>query len=329
MKIHRPSVFASLLVMLAAPWSFQLRGQATRANGAPTQTRMPQWQIDAGSKLAFDVASVKFNRSGPLPSGDKPNSNVPLGPGDTYAQTGGLFSATNYTVLNYIGFAYKLVGSELKDMLAQLPKWALTDRFDIQAKTERPNPTKDQMRVMLQALLADRFKLMIHYETQQRPILSLTLVKPTKTGGQLQPHSDASPCPVPTQSQTSLSEQTATVAGGFPLVCGALMPLQGTPGRLRAGSRDVSMGQIVSFLNSMTGFDRPIVDQTGLTGRYDFIIEFTPQLPPSPGNSTFQPDETGSTFLEALKDQLGLKLDSQTGPVDVLVIDHIEEPLPN
>jgi uncharacterized protein (TIGR03435 family) len=182
---------------------------------------------------------------------------------------------------------------------------------------------------MLQAVLADRFKLAIHYETQQRPILALSLVKPTRTGGQLQPHSDASPCPVPTQSQTSLSQQTATVAGGFPLVCGALMPLQGAPDRLRAGSRDVSVGQIVSFLNSMTGFDRPIVDHTGLTGRYDFIIEFTPQLPPSPGNSTFQPDETGSTFLEALKDQLGLKLDSQTGPVDVLVVDHIEEPSPN
>ena len=83
----------------------------------------------------------------------------------------------------------------------------------------------------------------------------------------------------------------------------------------------------------MTGIDRPVLDKTGLTGTFDFIIEFTPAArPPRPG-AGIQPDESGDesgpTFVEALKDQLGLKLVPETGPVNVLIIDHIEEPTPN
>ena len=87
------------------------------------------------------------------------------------------------------------------------------------------------------------------------------------------------------------------------------------------------------FADSMTGFandiDRPVLDRTGLVGKFDFVLEFSPQQsgPRPPG--AFQPDPTGPTFPEALKDQLGLKLVPQTGLVDVLVIDHIEEPTPN
>jgi uncharacterized protein (TIGR03435 family) len=332
MKFSRPFVLASFLAVsciffVAVSPSLNIQLGASQAPAS--QPLAPLWQVDAGGQAKFDVASVKQNKSGPPPSGDKPNSNVPFSPGDTYAPSGGLFSATNYPLFSYIAFAYKLSGSQFKDLLDHLPKWAATDRFDIQAKSARPNPTKDQMRLMVQSLLADRFKLAIHYETQQRPILGLALIKPGKTGSQLRPHSDATPCPVPTLAQASVSAPAETVAGGFPVICGSLMPLATTPGRLRAGSRDVNMQQIVTFLNTITGLDRPIVDQTGLTGKFDFFIEFTPQLPPSPNNSTFQPDESGSTFLEALKDQLGLKLDSQTGPVDVLVVDHVEEPRPN
>jgi uncharacterized protein (TIGR03435 family) len=80
----------------------------------------------------------------------------------------------------------------------------------------------------------------------------------------------------------------------------------------------------------LTGVDRPVLDETGLTGKFDFVIEWTPQFdgPPPPGVN-FQPDPTGPTFLEALKDQLGLKLVPQTGPVEVPIIGHIEEPSPN
>ena len=94
----------------------------------------------------------------------------------------------------------------------------------------------------------------------------------------------------------------------------------------------MTMAQIAGALPiiSIGTLDRPVVDQTGLTGTFDLRIEFTPPAnrPQSPG-STFQPDDAGPTFLEVLKEQLGLKLVPQTGPVDVLVIDHVEEPSEN
>jgi len=87
----------------------------------------------------------------------------------------------------------------------------------------------------------------------------------------------------------------------------------------------------------VSGVDRPLVDKTGLTGKVDFVIEFSldyndARSPldlmyiPIPAGTPPPPDPTAPTFLEALKEQLGLRLESQTGPVDVLVIDHIEEP---
>ena len=80
----------------------------------------------------------------------------------------------------------------------------------------------------------------------------------------------------------------------------------------------------------LTGVDRPILDKTRFNGGFDFIMEFTPQINgPLPPGATFQPDPTGPTFLEALKEQLGLKLVSQTGPVDVIVVDHVEQPSEN
>jgi len=76
--------------------------------------------------------------------------------------------------------------------------------------------------------------------------------------------------------------------------------------------------------------DRPVLDRTGLTGNFDFAIEFTPQYGAGlPASSNFRPDTTGPTFEQALKEQLGLKLESQMGPMDFLVIDYIETPSAN
>jgi uncharacterized protein (TIGR03435 family) len=89
---------------------------------------------------------------------------------------------------------------------------------------------------------------------------------------------------------------------------------------------------LATFLTNPQAFgvDRPVVDKTGLVGKYDFVMEFTPQINgPLPPGVNFQPDESGPTFLEALKEQLGFKLDSQTGPVPVIVIDHVEQPSEN
>ena len=89
------------------------------------------------------------------------------------------------------------------------------------------------------------------------------------------------------------------------------------------------MGRIADFLkNPYTGIDRPVLDRTGLTGAFDFSLEWSIEPDPAqlPGS---QSADTGSTFLQALQEQLGLKLKSTAGPVDVLVIDHVERPSEN
>jgi len=102
------------------------------------------------------------------------------------------------------------------------------------------------------------------------------------------------------------------------------------PGRLALGARKVTMELIATSFPAWGDLvvDRPVIDKTGLSGTFDLHMEFTPQFNgPAPPN--FTPDPNGPTFQEALKQQLGLKLEPQTGFVNVLVVDHIEEPSAN
>jgi uncharacterized protein (TIGR03435 family) len=262
-----------------------------------------------------------------VPSAQTMHSNIPLGNQGFFSPTGGLLSSTNCPLLQYIIFAYKLAHQQVQSAPPQLPKWATTDRYDIQARGAG-NPTLDQFRLMMQALLADRFKLALHFETRQLPVFGLVLDKPGKLGARIQPHPNDSACSaVPSASVT-------TVAGGFPEMCDELVgfPSPSVPGQMRLGARNMSMEMIATSFGSVQMFnmDRPVLDKTGLTGTFDFFMEFTPQLNgPLPPGSPYQLDPNGPTFLEALKGQLGLKLQPQTGPMDVLVIHHIEQPSEN
>jgi uncharacterized protein (TIGR03435 family) len=274
--------------------------------------------------MDFEVASVKPDTAEPSPS--NVGTNVPLGDGDYYTPNGGLFTATNMPLFNYIMFAYKVSDSQAGVLRAQIPKRVLSERFDIQARAQG-NPTKDQMRLMMQALLADRFKLAMHRETRQLPVFDLVQSRPGKTGPQLQAHGTNTSC----SSAPDSPAAATTVAGGFPSTCGGIQPMKAlVSGRVRIGGRNVTMALIASTLPAVMLDSRPVLDRTGLSGTFDFALEWTPEPngPLTPSRS-FQPDESGPTFLEALKDQLGLKLNSQTGPVDVFVLDHIEEPTPN
>ncbi len=224
-----------------------------------------------------------------------------------------VFCLTDVPVSWYIGFAYKLNGGQSLSLQPQLPKWATTDHFDIEARAEG-NPTKDQMRLMMQYVLADRFKLVVHTETRQLLVFALVPSKQGKTGPQLQPHSDDPPC-------ASLLPSAV-----FPFPCG--VPTS-TPsgGQWTMGARNLTMAQIADYLSGPGDLDRPVVDRTGFSGKFDFHIEFVRQ--PNGPDITPKADPSGPMFLEALRDQLGLNLESTTGPVDVLVIDHVEEPSPN
>jgi uncharacterized protein (TIGR03435 family) len=293
------------------------------ARFAGAQSSAANWEKAAGGKMSFDVASVKQDTA--EPSAKTRHSNIRLGSQDSFSPTGGLLSATNYSLLEYIVFAYKLTNDQTGSISAQFPKWANTERFDIQAHASG-DPSKDQYRLMMQTLLADRFKLAVHYETKEVKELALVLDKPGKLGPQLYSHRDDVSC------VTSMVPQTGAVpkiAGGFPEACGTVVaePLTRI-GHVRVSGRAVTMGTFATSISARSeiGISQPVVDETKLMGTFDFILEFAPDVPAGVG---FQGDPNGPTFLEGLKDQLGLKLESTTGPVDVLVIEHIEEPSPN
>ena len=274
--------------------------------------------------MAFDVASIKQSISG-----ETPHADFPWDAGDGYSPKGGLLSVTSFPLRNFIGFAYKLTSYQNLGLASQLPKWATTERFDVEARAAQDNPTKDQMRLMMQSLLADRFKLEAHVETRQDPVFALVLAKPGKIGPQLRPHPDDPHCsdapivaPVPGPEPTSSGKGT----DALPAICGTLLG-QAISGRMVMSGRNISMEDLANNLVLLGRLDRDVVDETGLLGKFDLTMD-APFLPP-PSGVNVQPDPSAPTFLEVLQEQLGLKLVSKTGPVDVLVIDHVEEPSAN
>jgi uncharacterized protein (TIGR03435 family) len=334
MRLNFFAVAALALLSAAVPMRAQSPAMQspTPQNTAPeiSQSDVPAWQKAAGGHLEFDVASVKEDPANASSERVIPSSNVPLAPGDTFSPTGGLFQATHWPLIVYISFAYKLMPGELQALNSNLPKWSMQDFFDIEARAAG-NPTKDQFRLMLQSLLAERFKLAIHTERREQPVFALVPDKPGKFGPQLRRHTDDSPACAPATPASALPFTTNTVDGGYPAECGSVMMIPtGKRGSVGVGGRNVTMGMIASTIDGagkLVGeLGRPVTDGTGLTGTFDFRIDFAPQLPFMQNPAA---DQSAPTFLEALKDQLGLKLDSQTGEVQEIVVDHVEQPTAN
>jgi uncharacterized protein (TIGR03435 family) len=272
---------------------------------------------EAGDKLTFDVASVKPNRTGDSTG----RTNVPLGPGNVFTPTGGYLSVVNYPLIALIAFAYKITGDQEQFLRARLPDWVLSDHFDIEARAAG-NATKDEMRLMMRSLLADRFSLALHYETRQAPVFALVLAKAAKTGPRLRQRAENAPC------TTGASPQTPPLDDGFPMICGGLFPLPHGPGRIaRFGASNVTLTFIATQLSIMGQLGRPVLDRTGLSGNFDFTLEWAPE-PAAPQTAEANP-LPGPTFREALAEQLGLKIVSQTGAADFLIVDHVEHPSGN
>ena len=175
---------------------------------------------------------------------------------------------------------------------------------------------------MMQSLLAERFKLAAHTETRQLPIYTLMLAKADgRPGPQLRPS---------TTDCEALRGQgrgrgSAPPGPGERPPCGMAMG----PGRLISGSTPLS--QLIAALSQAVR--RVVIDRTNLKGNFDIDLIWTPdQMPagwPPPGVNVPAIDPNGPSIFTALQEQLGLKLESQTGPVDVLVIDHVEQPTPD
>ena len=198
--------------------------------------------VGSHHKLSFEVASVRENRSG-----GQAASNIPLDRGDIYSPTGGRFAATNQSVVSLLIFAYKINVSEfLGGLMRNLPSWAKTDKFDIEARAPSGDPTKEAMRLMMQSLLEDRFKLRVHRERRGMPVFGLYLSKPGKTGPQLKPHNPTSSCAAALPPPAS-GVPFAALVGLWPATCGDGDEVAPARYRLREGGRDMTMKAIADL----------------------------------------------------------------------------------
>jgi uncharacterized protein (TIGR03435 family) len=277
-------------------------------------------QSDAGSNLSFDTATVKPSTLPKLP-------DFPLDVRNAKTR-GGHLDAT-FPLFNFIAFACKLNAAEARAALSQAPKWVAEDRFEINV-TAKGDPDKDQMRVMMQTLLSDRFKLKVHFDNKDTPVMALTLVAPGKTGPKLRPHAAGPPCP-----DAWLAKPGTPTADVFPPNCDSAA-MWDRKGMRLIGDRNTSMAlladAIYSYGNIAGEVDKPVVDKTGLGGTYDFTLEYAPPAPAVPqpqaerSKKAAAPAAPKTTpFLNAVRDQLGLKLVPSKGSLRLLVIDHVEK----
>lgn len=194
------------------------------------------------------------------------------------------------------------------------PPWTETDLYDINAEAEGA-PTEEMMRgPMLQALLQDRFKLRIHHETRSVPVYSLIQSGP---GLKLHPFVEGSCVPV--------DQSTFPPPPAAPNSCHARGKREGAMQIVDAQAMTVSEFARIFLGGAM---DRPVIDNTGISGKYDFHLEYgvdesTPRFIAGGG------ERTGPSIFTAVQEQLGLKLESTKGPGDALVIDHVERPSAN
>ena len=194
------------------------------------------------------------------------------------------------------------------------PSWFDSERYNIEAKANG-DPPREQMILMLQSLLADRFKLTVHHETRQLPVYALVLTKPGKTGPQLKAHPGDAKC-------ISVPQPDPGPGKAMPAYCNDFRVGAGASGGLHETAHATTMDRFPATLGQQV--DRPVVDQTGLSGVFDVDLEFTSQRAAVDTQAAGPP-----LIFTAIQEQLGLKLEPTTAPVDVIVIDHIEKPSPN
>jgi uncharacterized protein (TIGR03435 family) len=251
--------------------------------------------------LTFEVASIKPANP------DAQGSSIQFMPG------GGL-KMTGVPLRNMITFAY-----DVRDFqISGGPGWVGTEQFDIMARSDAESAkglediakmtdaqrktVREQMGERLRALLADRFQLVVHKETKDQPIYALVVSK----------------------NGAKLKEAKA--------VEGARQGMSMNRGRLEGFAAPMEMlGQTLSNVTA-----RPVIDKTGLTAKYDFVLEWTPEAGADAraqgfGNGVTEPAPApgGPTIFTALQEQLGLRLESQKGPVPNIVIDRAEKPSEN
>ncbi len=287
---------------------------AAHVSASPSRISATPAGVSQQAGPQFEVASVRENSSD-----EKSVSNFPLNPGPQFGLSGGLLTARNMLLLQYVVFAYKPTSYQIQILRQGMPAWTRDAHYDIVAKAPG-NPTKDEMRAMMRALLEERFGMRVHHESRETNIFALVLARPGKLGQKLVPHAaddpDCKKKPLP-----------VTQAGGYPHECGTgAMIASSTAGLTAAGGQKVVMDEFVLGLtNPSEGIDRPVLNRTGLSGAYDFALEWVADS----GDSSAVGSTAGPGFRQALREQMGLKLVPEKAPVDVIVVDKVERPSAN
>jgi len=255
---------------------------------------------------AFEVISVKHNTSNAQTNWGRP--------------VGDRFTAVNTNLKELVALAWKLRTFEVFNA----PSWIDSERYDITARASQPNITDENFRLMLQGLLADRFKLTAHRETREETVYALAPAK----GGIKAPEAKEGACAPFTPGQPQPPRQPGQPEPPPP--CGALNVY---PNHL-AGYR-INTAFLIRGLSEL--LSRPVLDQTGYAKAFDFNLEFKMEgiAPWEPGGfgrpelSAGTDDGSLPTIFTALQEKLGFTLRTQKAPVEVLVVDHIERPMEN
>ena len=300
---------APVLVSLLGLWSLLLlvvsvHGQTPEA-GLSTQPK---------DRMQFEVVSLRVSKPGAPVS-----TNLDLDSSDYSRYTGGLVTASGL-LINYIIFAYKIEDqSQYPAVWDQLPKWAREEQFVLQARPGG-DTTKDGLRQMVKAMLAEHFKLALHTKMASRPAYALVLDKPGTLGSALKQRGDDQLC-------ATASTAPATHGSGAEPPPRCELVLGYDHGEETFRMMDYTMAQIAGHLfeASKRELDSiPVLDRTGLPGRYDIRVHY--HLPARDPSADAASAEPGESFTDALKSQAGLRLQKQVAEVEVYVVDHVEQP---
>jgi uncharacterized protein (TIGR03435 family) len=266
-------------------------------------------QAPAEKRPSFEVATIK-----PSDPGQRGQQIM--------NQPGGRLVIRGMPVLGMVTFAYNVRSFQVIGG----PGWTSNDRWDIEARAEEgsipppvfpPDPSKpNPMALRLQSLLEDRFQLKLHRETKEQPIYELSIAK---SGPKIKLNDDQTPFQPPERGAPPPPSLQPGTLPRFSMRVGR--------GNLEAVSMDIN--SVVQTLSNLLG--RTVVDKTGLKGFYDVKMTWTPDpaLQGPPGGDAPPVDPSGPSIFTAIQEQLGLKLDSTKGPVDVIVIDTVQKPSEN
>lgn len=230
------------------------------------------------------------------------------------------FNRSDITLSSTLGYAYQISEFQIEGG----PDWVRTRRFDIEAKADRIRPA-GEVQLMVRRLLAERFNLEVHLETQERPRYALVFARSDRKLG-------------PRLKRSAVDCPAIIAARGPEYQPPATPPRAGDPPsclfRARLAFRSQTtfiegqpMSAIAKLLQPQAR--RVVVDRTGLSGTWDVELETEPWIPPDLPANMFGPPRKDLSLFTALPEQLGLKLESERGPVDVLVIDSVDLPTSN